>query len=133
MSAAIKKAFVAQLLAPLPSGVEQVEDKAFCRDLIVDMKAVWHKALLLYNSETHADLAQTIRRNRDDNSERLHWTDICKTPRWAAGDALFRTPAPSIGAINWKRKRLTFGGGHPDWEGLIEADVTRLRSFGVKL
>ncbi len=122
-----KVAFISKLLAPLPTDVEQVEDRRYILELRADRKRMWFgqgDLAILYRAE-HAYRAVPY---GTAESERL-WAEYVRLL-----DRQMLKPAHGRGEVRWKQSKLTVDGGRPEWEAAIardEAWVARLDAAGI--
>lgn len=133
MTAATLNRFVAQLLAPLPPEAEQVEDKAFQKELLADAKKIWSCGMRYVNAAAADRQLHWLRHliaqdeGRDAASEEMA-ARHAERRHYDACDRQMRIPAPSIGALRWKEDTRQYDGGRPEWEDAIAADKARLEA-----
>jgi hypothetical protein len=122
--------FIAQLLSPLPEGVEPAETKEFSRQIRSDRKEIWQRAMMhVYATNelrsyyaTRASIAR--QENRSDADEWTSWT-LADIEHWSKVDQQMQLPAPTKGALDWKKKTRKYRGGDPSWEIAIARDEAR--------
>lgn len=127
-----RSAFIAKLLAPLSPDVEQADGGSFGRDYRPDTQAAWHRRMKhVYAAQEYYSWRGMLRAIAFDGTDAAaiasaarDW-DVAMTAYRIEVDRQMRIPAPMTGALRWKEKLRTFGGGHPDWEEAIALDRLR--------
>ena len=124
----ITSAFIAKLLAPIPSHEEQADTKKYWSGMARTEKAVWIRAMetVKYFEAQHKMAALSIL-NALDNPTLLSAGEACRQYR-AAIEVQCLVPAPTAVEARWKRRMMKGHTMPQDVSDAIEADDAR---FGL--